>query len=53
MGSEGAHVREFGRHVVDVHGGDYAVRDVGAGGGVFGDIELGGAAGGLVAHFGY
>ena len=40
MGSEGAHVREFGRHVVDVHVGYDAVRDVGAGGGVFGDGEL-------------
>ena len=46
-------MRQFGRHVVDVHVGDDAVRDVGAGGGVFADIELGGAAGGLVAHFGY
>ena len=37
-GFESAHVREFGRHVVDVHVCDYAVRDVGAGGGVFGDV---------------
>lgn len=43
---------EFGRHVVDVHVGYYAVRDVGAGGGVFGDGELGRAEGGFVAHFG-
>ena len=45
-------MREFGRHVVDVDVEYDAVRDVGAGGGVFGDIELGGAARGFVAHFG-
>jgi len=46
-------VWEFGRHVVDVDVGDYAVVDVGAGDGVFGDGEGGRAARGLVAHFGY
>ena len=37
-GFQGAHVRELGRHVVDVHVCYDAVRDVGAGGGVFGDF---------------